>query len=158
MGKFSQLAERRRFSNWYRDWSLGQEDRNQLDTNVYVNIRTGLTNSLLCRFYCAPVCLSMKSTLQVFANDLNPRSYHYLKENIKLNKVSSLFLLVGSTPFLFSKQPKLDLFIVYSSRETIVRSGSNQVLTSLSLMQTSCIKDLYKILSDPCKWENRRHQ
>ena len=27
--------------------------------------------------------------LQVYANDLNPRSYHYLKENIKLNKVFS---------------------------------------------------------------------
>ena len=25
--------------------------------------------------------------VQVYANDLNPRSYHYLRENIKLNRV-----------------------------------------------------------------------
>jgi tRNA G37 N-methylase Trm5 len=30
--------------------------------------------------------------MQVYANDLNPKSYHYLTVNIKLNKASRLLL------------------------------------------------------------------
>ncbi len=41
--------------------------------------------------------------LQVYANDLNPKSFHYLQENIKLNKVNSAHL-----PLCAESQPSLD--------------------------------------------------
>ena len=36
------------------------------------------------------VCRTQDSDMQVYANDLNPRSSHYLDINVKLNKVPSL--------------------------------------------------------------------
>lgn len=51
--------------------------------------------------------------MQVYANDLNPRSYHYLTVNIKLNKASRLLLCMG-----FSETIQL----------AIVSKGSGKVL------------------------------
>ena len=38
-----------------------------------------------------------RDIVQVYANDLNPRSYHYLQENSKLNKVSKNTENISST-------------------------------------------------------------
>ena len=41
------------------------------------------------QMYLETRLLSVVQCMQVYANDLNPRSYHYLDINVKLNKVSS---------------------------------------------------------------------
>ena len=47
---------------------------------------------VLCDMFCGigplAVKAAVKRQVKVIANDLNPEGFHYLKENIKINKVN----------------------------------------------------------------------